>query len=51
LKKEILIKGEKTMGLIYIIKNKCNNKIYIGQTTRTLESRWSQHKRAALSNT
>lgn len=30
-------------GIIYKIKNKTNNKIYIGQTTRSLKDRWLQH--------
>lgn len=30
-------------GLIYKITNKINGKIYVGQTTRTLDARWSQH--------
>lgn len=33
-------------GVIYIIKNNCNNKVYIGQTLN-LKERWSQHKTAA----
>lgn len=32
------------MAYIYIIKNKINNKVYIGQTTRSLEWRFSHHK-------
>jgi group I intron endonuclease len=31
------------MGIIYLIKNKINNKIYIGQTIRTFEKRWKEH--------
>ncbi len=31
------------MGIIYIIKNLINHKIYIGQTTRTLKKRWKDH--------
>ena len=31
------------MGIIYLIKNKLNNKCYIGQTIRTLEKRWKEH--------
>lgn len=31
------------MGYIYKIKNKIDNKIYIGQTTQDLEDRWKQH--------
>jgi len=31
------------MGYIYKIKNKIDNKTYIGQTTQDLESRWRQH--------
>jgi len=33
------------IGLIYIIKNKINNKVYVGQTWRSLQERFSQHKR------
>ena len=32
--------------LIYKITNLINNKIYIGQTTRSLEERWRLHKRS-----
>ena len=35
------------MGYIYKITNKVNNKVYIGQTIRTLEERWQQHLAAA----
>ena len=31
------------MGFIYIIKNKINNKVYIGQTTNTVQYRFAQH--------
>ncbi len=31
------------MGYIYKITNKINNKIYIGQTSRTIEIRWKEH--------
>lgn len=31
------------MAYIYKITNKINNKIYIGQTIRTIEKRWKQH--------
>ena len=30
-------------GVIYIIKNKCNDKVYIGQTTQCVEDRFKQH--------
>lgn len=33
------------MGYIYIIKNDINDKIYIGQTSRTVEIRWKEHVR------
>lgn len=35
-------------GYIYIIKNSINEKVYIGQTARTIEARWNQHKASAL---
>lgn len=38
------------MGLIYKITNKCNNKIYIGKTIYTLDTRWYQHKNNAFNN-
>ena len=31
------------MGLIYIIKNNVNNKVYIGQTKQLLNKRWEHH--------
>lgn len=31
------------MGYIYIITNKNNDKVYIGQTSRTIEERWKEH--------
>lgn len=31
------------MGIIYLIKNNQNNKIYIGQTTKDLNKRWGAH--------
>lgn len=31
------------MALVYKITNKVNGKIYIGETTRTLEQRWKEH--------
>lgn len=31
-------------GIIYKITNLVNNKVYIGQTERTLKERWGQHK-------
>ena len=34
-------------GFIYIIRNKVNNKVYIGQTRTSLEQRWKEHIRHA----
>lgn len=34
---------------IYKITNKINNKVYIGQTTKTIEERWKRHCSDALS--
>ena len=31
-------------GLIYLVTNTVNGKRYVGQTTRTLEERWREHK-------
>lgn len=31
-------------GYIYIVKNYINDKVYIGQTTTTIEKRWLKHK-------
>lgn len=31
------------LGTIYIIRNKCNDKVYIGQTTQSVEERFKQH--------
>ena len=38
------------MGFIYKITNSINNKIYIGQTARTLNIRWKEHKVASISS-
>ena len=37
------------MGFIYIILNDIENKVYIGQTTRTVITRWNEHIRCAKS--
>lgn len=31
------------MGYIYKITNKINNKVYIGKTSKTVQTRWNQH--------
>lgn len=33
------------MGYIYIIKNDINSHVYIGQTSRSIETRWKEHVR------
>ena len=33
------------MGFIYLITNKINNHVYIGQTKRNIEQRWKEHLR------
>ena len=38
------------MGFIYIIKNKINDKVYVGQTTKTVEERFKQHKKLSKSS-
>jgi hypothetical protein len=35
------------MGFIYILRNRCSQKVYIGQTTTSLERRWYEHQRDA----
>mgnify|MGYP002507802090 CR=1 FL=1 len=35
------------MGYIYRIKNKINNKMYVGQTKNSVARRWTEHKRDA----
>ena len=37
------------MAYIYKITNKINNKSYIGETTRTLQTRWNQHIKESFS--
>lgn len=39
------------MGYIYKVTNKINNKVYIGQTTRTLEERKAEHLRKSKTET
>ena len=36
-------------GIIYIITNSINDKVYIGQTIQTLKSRWQEHCRSGFS--
>lgn len=33
--------------IIYLIKNKINNKVYVGLTSKTLKERWSVHRKKA----
>jgi len=35
------------MGYIYMLRNKINEKIYIGQTTRTIEIRFKAHQKSS----
>lgn len=37
------------MGIVYIITNDINSKVYVGQTTRSIEERWKEHKRIKCS--
>jgi group I intron endonuclease len=39
-----------TLNYIYKITNIINNKIYIGQTRKTTNQRWSEHISAATAN-
>jgi group I intron endonuclease len=34
-------------GIIYLVRNKINGKVYIGQTTKTVNTRWSHHRTLA----
>lgn len=43
----ILKQVVKMKGSIYIIKNKINDKVYIGQTTQTIQIRFVNHKMAS----
>lgn len=38
------------MAFIYGIKNKINNKLYIGKTTYSLDKRFKEHKRDSTRN-
>ena len=40
---------ETMFGIIYIITNSINDKVYIGQTIQTLKSRWQEHCRNGFS--
>jgi len=35
------------MGIVYLITNQINGKVYVGQTIRPLEFRYAQHKSEA----
>lgn len=37
-------------GSIYIIKNRCNDKVYVGQTIQKVEDRFKQHLKLLKSN-
>ena len=37
-------------GSIYLIKNSINNKVYIGQTTQSVEKRFKQHLKLLKTN-
>lgn len=37
-------------GIIYLITNKLNRKLYIGLTIQTLDRRWKYHKEQAIAN-
>lgn len=42
---KLAVKGDVFVGYIYKITNLINNKVYIGQTSRTIEKRWKEHLR------
>lgn len=37
-------------GSIYVIKNKCNDKVYVGQTIQSVEERFKQHLKLLKTN-
>ena len=41
---KIRTREDKCKGKIYVIKNSCNKKVYVGLTIRDLEIRWKSHK-------
>lgn len=43
--------GATIKGLIYIIKNTVNDKVYIGQTALSLEDRWKSHLKPSVHKT
>lgn len=45
-----VIKIKNKKGSIYIIRNKINNKVYIGQTTQEVEERFKQHIKLLKTN-
>ncbi len=42
--------SDKIVGIIYLITNKVNGKMYVGQTKYTVEKRWNLHLRKAKRN-
>jgi group I intron endonuclease len=36
--------------IVYLVHNRVNGKVYIGQTMRSLATRWSEHKSDAIRN-
>ena len=43
----VFARYKQAMMIVYIVTNKLNGKRYVGMTSRSLEVRWNEHKRAA----
>lgn len=44
-------KKERRKGFVYIIRNTVNDKVYIGQTTQSIEERFKQHLKPSTTKT
>lgn len=42
------IDGVAMHGLVYVVMNHINGKVYVGQTTQRLSNRWAQHKHSVV---
>ena len=44
------MENKQVYGIVYLIINKVNGKMYVGQTTQKLNNRWGRHKIDAKKN-